>query len=59
MFNVEQLAAAVIKQWQDDGKPQVADLGLWQDVIEVVSEIAAYKMSTQKVPLPDKEDDLC
>lgn len=59
MHNVEQLAAAVIKQWQDDGRPQVADLSLWQDVVDVVSEITAYKMSAQKVPLPEKEDDLC
>ena len=59
MYNVEQLAAAVIKQWQDDGRPQVADLDLWQDVVEVAAEIIAYKQSAQKVPLPDKEDDLC
>lgn len=59
MFNAEQLAAAVIKQWYDDGRPQVADLSLWQDVVDVATEIAAYKQSAQKVPLPDKEDDLC
>lgn len=60
MHNIALLAAAVIKQWQEDGRPQVAvNLDLWEDIISLHVEIDRNKHEVNRPQLHQGGVDEC